>query len=63
MLSLLKSMFSSDPSQKLTKARDKKYQEAVHFQRNGDLKTYARLMEEISDIDKELTALQAGDGA
>lgn len=63
MFTLLKSLFVSDPSQKLAKSRDKKYKEAVHFQRSGDLRTYARLMSEIDAIDAEIAAIQGGDEA
>ena len=58
MLRLLKSLFVLDPTQRLTKTRDKKYQEALMFQRSGELRGYARLMAEIHEIDAQIEALK-----
>ena len=54
MIKFLKSLFKSDPNKRLIKERDKKYSEAVSFQRNGNLREYARLMKEIDDIEESL---------
>ena len=54
MFEFIKSLFNSDPTKKLIKARDKKYLEAVSYQRNGNLREYARLIQEINDIEKEI---------
>ena len=54
MFEFIKSLFKSDPTKKLIKARDKKYLEAIGYQRNGNLREYARLMQEINDIEKEI---------
>ena len=56
MFGWLKSLGSSDPQAKLKKAKDKKYDEAIRFQRAGDLRSYARLMSEIEALDRELAA-------
>ena len=57
MFSFLRSLFNSDPSQKLLKERDKKYQQAVAFQRNGNLREYAHLIKEISEIEETIAAM------
>ena len=54
MIKFLKSLFKSDPNKRLIKERDRKYSEAVSFQRNGNLREYARLMKEIDDIEESL---------
>lgn len=57
MFSFIKSLFTSDPSQKLLKERDRKYKQAVEFQRNGNLREYARLIKEISDIEERVSSM------
>lgn len=57
MFNFIKSLFSSDPSKKLLKERDKKYKQAVNFQRNGNLREYANIMKEISDIEETVANL------
>ena len=37
---------------------DKKYFEAVNCQRNGDIREYSRIMEEISKLESEYEKLQ-----
>ena len=54
MMKLIKSLFTSDPNKKLSKLLDRKREEALNCQRNGDLRTYARLTKEINDIEDEL---------
>lgn len=54
MIELIKSLFASDPSKKLTKLLESKRKEALNAQRNGDLRAYARLTKEINDIEDEL---------
>jgi len=51
------SFFNSDPTKKLKKKRSKLLAEAVEVQRSGDLKAYARMMEEVDDLDKEIESL------
>ena len=51
MFSFLKGLFTSDPTQKLIKERDKKYRLAVECQRNGNLRGYASLIKEISILE------------
>ena len=57
MIEFLKSLFKSDPAKKLIKARDKKYLEALSYQRNGNLREYARLTQEINDIEDQIAGM------
>ena len=53
MLKLIKSLFVSSPEEKIRKARDRKYKEAVQLQRNGKLREYAKVMKEIEELEKQ----------
>ena len=53
MIKLIRSLFITSPSEKITKVRDKKYKQAVHFQRNGKLREYAEVMKEIEELEKQ----------
>ena len=59
MLSFLKSLFTSDPTQKLIKERDRKYRQAVHYQRNGNLREYASLIKEISILEENIVVMSS----
>ncbi|WP_018402512.1 DUF6435 family protein [Marinobacter gelidimuriae] len=37
-------LFKSDPKKKLQKAYEAKLEKALHYQRNGDLRTHSTLM-------------------
>ena len=52
MLNLLRSLFSKDPNAKLIKKRDRMYKEALSHQRNGNLREYARVIKEITEIEE-----------
>ena len=54
MINLLKSLFTPDPNKKLVKLLERKRKEAVELQRNGDLRSYAKVMKEITDIEDEI---------
>lgn len=54
MLGFLK----GDPKKKLQKAYEKKLAEALHAQRNGDLRTHGTLMEEAEKLYAELQGLE-----
>ena len=54
MFRSLLSIFTKDPVKKLVKAKDEKYKKAVAFQRNGNLREYASIMQEISVIEEEI---------
>ncbi|MCH8498255.1 MAG: DUF6435 family protein [Marinobacter sp.] len=45
-----------DPAKKLQKAYEKKLAEALHAQRNGDIRTYSTLSEEAEKLYAELLA-------
>lgn len=47
-----------DPVKKLRKAYDKKLEQGMHAQRNGDIKGYAMLIAEAEAIWKEIETLQ-----
>jgi len=53
------SLFKSDPVKKLKKKRSKILADAVEVQRSGDLKKYARMMDEADQLDKEIEALES----
>ena len=53
MIRFLKQLFKADPLKKLRRTRDRKYKEAVEFQRNGNLRAYAKIMKEIEDLEDE----------
>ena len=53
------SWFKKDPAATLQSAYQKKLTEAMHAQRNGDIRSYSSLTQEASLIKKELDALQA----
>jgi hypothetical protein len=53
------SLFKSNPADKLRKKRKKILEEAVGIQRSGDLKAYARKMEEAEELLKKIEALDA----
>ncbi len=53
MLRFIKSLFTTDPADKILKSRDRKYKKAVQLQRNGNLREYAKVMKEIEDLEKQ----------
>lgn len=53
MFKFIKSLFVSEPGDKIRKVRDRKYKEAVQLQRNGNLREYAKIMKEIEDLEKQ----------
>lgn len=55
MLGFLK----GDPEKKLKKAYESKLAEALHAQRNGDLRTHGTLMQEAEALYAQLVELQA----
>ena len=54
MFSFLKSLFTSDPNKKLNKILERKRKEAMELQRSGDLRSYAKAMKEINEIEDEI---------
>jgi len=50
--------FKKDPRAKLDKAYKQKLTDAMHAQRNGDIRTYSELTHEASVLKDQLDALQ-----
>lgn len=50
-------LFKSDPRKKLQKAYEAKLEQALHVQRNGDLRAHGTLMEEAEKLYAEIQAL------
>ena len=53
MIRFLRGLFRVNPVHKIRRTRDRKYKEAVEFQRNGNLRAYAKIMKEIEDLEDE----------
>mgnify|MGYP001330509363 CR=1 FL=1 len=53
MFKIVKSWFKKEPGKKILKIKDRKYKQAVHFQRNGKLREYAEVMKEIEDLERK----------
>ena len=60
MLNFLKSLFTSDPKKELEKKISKLYEQSVQLQRNGDLRTYGKVMAEIQKLEKEHDTIGGG---
>jgi hypothetical protein len=52
------SLFKRDPVKKLTKLQDMKLEQAMHAQRNGDIKSYSQLTLEADLIEKQIIELK-----
>lgn len=57
MIEFLKSIFKPDPGKKLLKERDQLYKRAVELQRNGDLRSYGKVMARIQELETEYARL------
>ena len=57
MFKFIKSLFVSSPADKIIKERDRKYKQAVEFQRNGKLREYGEIMKEIEDLEDQYSNL------
>ncbi len=53
------SFFKKDPVKKLKKEYTAKLEQAMHAQRNGDIKTYSQLSTEAEAINAQITKLEA----
>ena len=53
MFKFIKSLFTPEPGAKIRKARDRKYKQAVQLQRDGNLREYAKVINEINELEKE----------
>ena len=52
------SLFKKDPIKKLNKTYEAKLEQAMHAQRNGDIKSYSMLTEEAEKINNEIQILE-----
>lgn len=52
------SLFKSDPEKKLKKQLKQKREQALHAQRNGDIRRFASLTQEAEAILKQLQQVQ-----
>ena len=57
MIEFLKAFFKPDPGKKLLKERDQLYKRAVELQRNGDLRSYGKVMARIQELEIEYASL------
>lgn len=54
MFRFIYDLFFPSKSQKIKIMIEKKYEQSIAFQRNGNIREYSRLMKEISDLEEEL---------
>ncbi|WP_145991624.1 MULTISPECIES: DUF6435 family protein [unclassified Shewanella] len=52
------SIFKSNPTKKLNKLLSIKLEQAMHAQRNGDIKSYSQLSYEADQIDKQISLIE-----
>ena len=55
--------FSKNPSKKLVKAYEAKLTEAMHAQRNGDIRAYSMLSKEADDMYQKIQSVMAKESA
>ena len=58
MIKKILEMFFGDEKSKIKNKIDKKYLEAIQFQRNGNIKMYSTIMNEIANLEDEYDRLQ-----
>ena len=58
MFKFLYNLFSTSKSEKLKNQIAKKYEQAIVYQRNGNIAEYSSLMSEISNLEDSLAELQ-----
>ena len=58
MLKKIINMIFGDEKSKIKNKIDKKYKQAIEFQRNGNIRQYSVLMNEISKLEDEYDRLQ-----
>lgn len=52
-------LFKSDPSKKLKKQHEQKLEQAMHAQRNGDMRTYAQLSVQAEEINQKIIEIES----
>jgi hypothetical protein len=58
MLEFIKGLFKSDPGKNILEERDQLYKKAVQLQRNGDLRSYGKVMARIQELETEYANLR-----
>ena len=58
MLKKILNLIFGDEKKKIKKQIDQKYKQAISFQRNGNIRQYSVLMNEISNLEDEDDRLQ-----
>ena len=59
MIKKIISLLFGDKKQNIKKQIDKKYKQAIDFQRNGNIRQYSVLMNEISNLEDEYQELSS----
>ena len=58
MIKKILNLIFGDEKTKIKNQIDKKYKEAINFQRNGNIRQYSVLMNEIANLEDEYDRLQ-----
>tara|TARA_R100001079_G_scaffold100297_1_gene64692 strand:- start:8088 stop:8267 length:180 start_codon:yes stop_codon:yes gene_type:complete len=58
MLEIIYNLFFPSKTKKLEKQIKSNYEKAIEFQRNGNIRGYSELMNEISNLEDELERLK-----
>ena len=62
MFSYIYNLFFQNKERKLAAQIKSKYEKAINFQRNGNIKGYSMLMNEISNLEDELERIKNDSG-
>tara|TARA_R100001079_G_C4397396_1_gene129927 strand:- start:168 stop:359 length:192 start_codon:yes stop_codon:yes gene_type:complete len=62
MFKLIYNLFFPDKKEKISKEIKSKYEKAINFQRNGNIRDYSVLMNEIANLEDELARLNNDSG-
>tara|TARA_R110000824_G_scaffold389179_1_gene585157 strand:- start:402 stop:581 length:180 start_codon:yes stop_codon:yes gene_type:complete len=54
MFKFIYNLFFPTEDEKIRSQIDKKYEQSIEFQRNGNIREYSRLMKEIRDLEEQL---------
>jgi hypothetical protein len=62
MLEIIYNLFFPSKENKIQKQIKKNYEKAINFQRNGNIREYSLLMNEIANLEDELERLRNDSG-
>lgn len=62
MFKYIYNLLFSNEEEKITAQIKRKYEQAINFQRNGNIKGYSMLMNEIANLEDELVRLKNDSG-